>query len=1245
LPDGSLIVRPTSEAAGYIKVVALPNPFKIGDRIEFSTLQGQTLEDLFCRVQPMEELRQYASIFIEDHYIDPMLWHAVRPKAGARVTIRALPAGGGGGGGKQTIIAIAAIVAVAVIAPYVSGLAVEAGFSTAAANAIGGAVAGVAGAAISAIGAALFAPSAPSFGFDNFRSNQAKESPTYSITGARNRANKFGPIPVVLGTHKVIPPYGAAPYTEVVGDDQYLRFVVCWGYGPVSVSDVRIGNTPIGNFEDVESEDDFTGTVDTLTLYPNDATQEDLNITLSDSFQTRRTDGEVDELGITITWPQGLVFFDTNGNRTNTSVTVTAEYQAVGDVSWTSWFTTEYTDNTAEVKREAIRLTGLTRDTYDIRLKVTLGETNDRRRDQTVWSALRSFKNEDPINLAGIAKSAYRIRASDQLNGVVDQLNAIVSLQIPTWTGSGWTVSTSTSSNPAAIFRYILTGAPNESAVPSSQVDDDNLGEWYEFCETEGFTYNSVIDYRNTVRALLQDVAAAGRASPRIIDDQWGVIIDEPRSTIAQHFTPRNTSGFRGRIDFIETPHAYRVRFLNEDKEYREDERIVYDDGFDSTNATRFEVLQLAGQTNADNVYRAARYYLAGIRLRPETFTFQTDIEHIVCTRGDLIRFNHDVPQIGQGFGRLTAVSGNDITLDEPVTMTIGLSYSIRVRQSDGTSNVQTVTNAPGTQSTITVAYATGMAVGDLFEFGITTEESLELIVTAVEPEDDLAATITAVPYASDIYNADTSIPAYTSLLSDPVSQSFTGPPAPVITNVVSDEDALRRAADGSIQIGIEVYFVPGAASSPLNGEVTRVEEYQARFRKSGSTSRYIYTPRVSSDTRQFYLTPVEQSEAYDIEVRAIDAVGGVSEWTRVSEHVVIGATANPDAVDTFTMNTVGPHSYLEWTYTPAIDVTHYEIRYHASQDITDWSRMVPLASDVPRQARSYTIPTRNGTYAIKAVDYLGNKSTAALYINASLEDPDNVNVIVTETEDPLFTGTKTNVSLNGSELQLASAGVMADWTTLAAVTTLTYGTGQGFETEGFYEFGENDLSEVYTSRVTADVNAGVASLLNFMGSWDTLAEVATLAGGGSTDNTFVELQVNYSIADSATPSYEGWRPFAVGDYTARHLKFRARLATANAGVSPTIDGLSVTIDMPDRVASGEDLTSGAGTYSVAFSPDFRVLKSVTINAQDLQQGDYWEVTNKARTGFDITFRDSGGTAVSRTFDWQAIGYGRERGT
>ena len=165
------------------------------------------------------------------------------------------------------------------------------------------------------------------------------------------------------------------------------------------------------------------------------------------------------------------------------------------------------------------------------------------------------------------------------------------------------------------------------------------------------------------------------------------------------------------------------------------------------------------------------------------------------------------------------------------------------------------------------------------------------------------------------------------------------------------------------------------------------------------------------------------------------------------------------------------------------------------------------------------------------------------------------------------------------------------------------------------------------------------------MAGWVTLAGLADLAGDDTGDEVAVELQVNYSIVDSPTPVYQGWRRFVVGDYTARHIKFRAVLTSNYTTISPTISGLTAVIDMPDRVDYGNDLVSGAATYSVAFSPWFRELRSVTIAAQNMATGDYYTISGKTRTGFDVIFRNSAGTAISRTFDYQAIGFGRERGT
>ena len=79
---------------------------------------------------------------------------------------------------------------------------------------------------------------------------------------------------------------------------------------------------------------------------------------------------------------------------------------------------------------------------------------------------------------------------------------------------------------------------------------------------------------------------------------------------------------------------------------------------------------------------------------------------------------------------------------------------------------------------------------------------------------------------------------------------------------------------------------------------------------------------------------------------------------------------------------------------------------------------------------------------------------------------------------------------------------------------------------------------------------------------------------------------------------------------------------------------------MPDRIFSGNDLVSGAGTFTVTFTnPFFSDNYAVGITAQSLGTGNFYDITSKTITGFNITFRDSGGTAISKTFDFLAKGH------
>ena len=145
-----------------------------------------------------------------------------------------------------------------------------------------------------------------------------------------------------------------------------------------------------------------------------------------------------------------------------------------------------------------------------------------------------------------------------------------------------------------------------------------------------------------------------------------------------------------------------------------------------------------------------------------------------------------------------------------------------------------------------------------------------------------------------------------------------------------------------------------------------------------------------------------------------------------------------------------------------------------------------------------------------------------------------------------------------------------------------------------------------------------------------------------TTDAANSTLEIRTTNDDpTGSPTWSGWRQFFVGDYTARAFQFQAQLSSSDPNTNILINELGVTIDMPDRVASGTQITSGAGIYSVTYANAFRVTPAIAITAYNMATGDYYEVDNEDATGFDITFRNSAGTAISRRFDYTAKGYGK----
>ena len=392
------------------------------------------------------------------------------------------------------------------------------------------------------------------------------------------------------------------------------------------------------------------------------------------------------------------------------------------------------------------------------------------------------------------------------------------------------------------------------------------------------------------------------------------------------------------------------------------------------------------------------------------------------------------------------------------------------------------------------------------------------------------------------------------------------------------------------------------------------VDYYQVEYKLSTDTNYIIYAQ--GSGLNHRVLNVIEQA-TYDVRVKAVNSLGVSSSYVS-AQRTIVGSTEPPSDVEDFACNIVNSDAHLSWEQIPDLDLSHYQIRYSTLTEGAEWQNSVSLVEKVSRPATSITVPARVGTYLIKAVDKLDNYSVNSTNIATNISAIGNFNSITTQSEHPSFAGTKTNLTLENDTVKI---------TNLAE--------------DGIYDFANViDIGAVHTARVTASITqfAEDPSELFDDGRGFTLFDSATGSfDGDSPSNSNAHLEIALSN-DNVT--YTAFKNFVIGDYTARYFKFRLYLISRDGSTTPVISQASIAVDMVDRIFSGNDIVSGAGTKTVSFTNPFKTVNyAVGITAQGMATGDFFEVENKTINGFDVTFKNSGGTAISKTFDYMAKGY------
>lgn len=1069
-----------------VNIATARNPFA-GTRIESSLPVGMTLREMVA-VQGLRESAAYdVQVVLNGEIVPDRMLSRIKPKAGTQVIVRVVPHGGDSG---KAVLSILISVLVIVAAVFTGGAALAAFAAGGSFGAVAGSAAGLIGGLVGlATGIQSLAAPPP----DVYVGAIPESQDSAALQGTRNSVRLYKPIRTVLGRYRVYPDLIGKPFVEQVGNDSILRLLMCFGYGPLDITDIKIGETSIDDIPGIQYnilqgwDDDgdltiFRDESDADSGFQPSLPRENPEVAI---FTSRLGPAE---LSFDLQFVGGLIAFsDDTGKPAEVTVVFTVEQRESGSASWTNIGTPTrgLGDNTGitlvSPGRFSIRLRERGTVTRGLRWTVPVGSTPDVAHQIRVTristttagdtivsdariTVLRTIKPHLKTTIPNLAKIEIEVNANDAgLAGVLDNLSAICTSIAPVFNSSNktWGPATANASaynftmfptrNAAWLFAQVLRGPANSRPVADSRIDGLGILGWAGNLAGTGTNpisgefllarnIDAVVDFTTTARKLLADIAGGGRAALNIIDGKYSVVQDVPRTAITQHFSPRNSSGFGGAKAFKRSPHALRVAFVNPDKGYQKDERIVYDDGYNEdgsdglTEATEFMDMSLWGVADADQAWRDARYHIASHRLRPEVFTIQADVEHIVCNRGDLVRVSHDVIGVGYGGARIKAVTNSggafvSATMDEEFYFDPNSvppkNYAARLRAADGSELLVNVANQGQTsdqlvaESAISYGVSAAPAVGDHLLFGERDTESMLCIVQRVSPRNDLTAVLELIEYNAAVYEHG-AIPEYETPITIPIPPILQNPQTPVIVGQpISDETAASYSNSGSPepQILLNVTTPQGT-----EGTFSRTTHFQAQFRLnvggSGVTA-WTNLPQVEAigDTR-IIVRPVDEGSVYDIRIRAISQPAETtSAFVYVNNYTVIGLSTPPPAPTDLRIS----NDAIRWSYgiTPN-DFAGFIVKYQSGSD-ANWETGILLSENLITDnfvAIGGRLMPGLTTIMVRAVDLSGNESglISAVRLIRSLEDR---SVSQESIWTNVWAGVKTNCTHNTSSTYL----------------------------------------------------------------------------------------------------------------------------------------------------------------------------------------------------------------------------------
>ncbi len=383
----------------------------------------------------------------------------------------------------------------------------------------------------------------------------------------------------------------------------------------------------------------------------------------------------------------------------------------------------------------------------------------------------------------------------------------------------------------------------------------------------------------------------------------------------------------------------------------------------------------------------------------------------------------------------------------------------------------------------------------------------------------------------------------------------------------------------GAPSVTEELYVTTGSAGVKSRGTVTWVVStypfgaaYQLEY-KLTSASTYTLLPviRTAAGATGTVSQLIDDLPAgrYDFRVKALGIGGAQSAYSEMTNREIFGLLAAPSNPANFAVQAYSGQAKFTWdkpTGNTDLDVIiggRAFVRWSPRTSGATWNDGSLVNPDgYPGDTTIGFGPLMTGTYMMKFRDSSGNYSVteASFVVTEALIT--GMSTLVTVTEHPAFSGTKTNVAVaDGTNLQLVGATLWDDMlTSIDSWDQVDY-LG-GIVTSGSYAFASKmDLGSVKSVRLFSTIRSTGFDTGDLWDSRTNNIDDWGLVDGGPVEDAEVKLMVRITNDDPASggASWGSWHALGlVADYNTRGFDFRLDFTSANVTHNRYVDQLSV---------------------------------------------------------------------------------------